>query len=114
MEIEKIIDTSISPYGDAHDDYKEFHAALLKKYYNAAHVAIDYNRHRIKMDVIVNDEEFEAEKVNTVLSTMPMNLFYENLKTFLKSCLDIDIKSLAFYSRLIRFYSDKDVALLAV
>ena len=81
MEIEKLIDRSLSNTGEPREDLHEFHFALLKKHYNAACVNIDYNRHRIKMDVIVNDDEYDPNEVNLVLTTTPVNIFYENLHT---------------------------------
>ena len=114
MEIENLIDRSITKNGEPEEHLKEFHLALVKRHYNAACVAIDYHRHRIKMDVIVNDQEYNPLKVNLVMTTVPVNLFYINLEDFLKSCLGHDVKSLAFYAGLIQAYAKKDVALLAV
>lgn len=111
FEIETLILESFSANGEPIQAHEELYFALLKKHYNAASVNIDYDRHRITMDVIVNDDEYHANQVNLVLTTTPVNLFYDNLSDFLLSCLDTDIKSLAFYSRLIQLYANKNVAI---
>lgn len=82
--------------------YKAFHEALLKKYYNATDVEIDYHRHRVKMNIIMDDKAYKAGKVNTHLPILPANLLYDNLKAFLKSCIDPNSKNLGFYAQLIR------------
>jgi len=115
MEIENLIDLSFDSTGDPIGDFEELHIALLKNYYSAACVDIDYYRHRAKMDVIINEEDYHPQKVNMVLATVPMNIFFHDLREFLKSSLDSsNVKNLAFYARLIRFYTNRDVALLAV
>lgn len=114
MEIEKLIDESLDANGAPLKNFEEFHIALLKNHYKAACGTIDYHRHRAKMDIIINEQDYQPQKVNMILATVPMNVFFKDLNEFLKSCLDSDVKNLAFYARLIRFYTNRDVALLAV
>ncbi|NKI30885.1 hypothetical protein [Croceivirga thetidis] len=113
-EIEKLIDNSLDASGAPLDNFEEFHKALLKNHYKAACATIDYHRHRVKMDIIINEEDYQPQKINMILATVPMNIFFKDLADFLKSCLDSDVKNLAFYARLIRFYTNRDIALLAV
>ncbi|MEM9077334.1 MAG: hypothetical protein AAGC43_09850 [Bacteroidota bacterium] len=112
MEMENLI-TKSSTNHNITSRCRDFHKSILRKYYNAADVEIDYNRHRIKMDVVLNDKEYDPKTINMVVSTMPVNLFYEQLTTFLKSCLSKDVKSLAFYARLLKQYSNKDITFMA-
>ncbi|WP_188669509.1 hypothetical protein [Croceivirga lutea] len=114
MEMEKLIDDSMDQNGFPLENYQEFHKQLLKNHYRAACITIDYNRHRIKMDVIINEEDYNPSKLNMVLSTVPVNIFFENLRVFLKSTMETDVKSLAFYARLLQTYTQNNVALLAV
>ena len=112
MEMEELITRSTKDKITSR--FKELHKSILRKHYNAADVAIDYNRHRIKMDIVLNDNDYNPATINTTISTVPSNMFYENLEKFLKSCLTKDAKSLAFYTTLIREYTNTNVALLAL
>lgn len=114
MEIEKLIDQSLDASGTPLPNFEDLHKALLKNHYKAACATIDYHRHRVEMDIIINEEDYQPHKINMVLSTVPINIYFRDLGEFLKSCLDTDVKNLAFYTRLIRFYTNSDVALIAV
>lgn len=85
--------------------YKELHIALVKKYYNAANVNIDYHRHRVKMDIVTDDSMYNPNKVNTYLPILYTNLLFYNLKNFLRSCVDRDEKSIGFYSQLLTSFT---------
>lgn len=114
FETEKLIDQSLDANGDPMENFEDFHLALLKNHYKAASAKIDYHRHRAQLDIIINEEDYQPQKVNMILATVPMNIYFKDLGEFLKSSLDSDVKNLAFYARLIRFYTNRDVALLAV
>lgn len=106
LELDKLISLSCkSP--KSLKEYKELHIALLKKYYNAADVHIDYHRHRIKMDIVTDDSFYDPKKVNTHLPTLYTNLLFNNLRSFLSSCIDKDEKSIGFYSQLLRRFTGK-------
>ena len=113
MEMENLI-TKSSANPNITSRFQDLHKSLLRKHYNAADVEIDYNRHRIKMDVVFSDSEYDPKTINTVVSTIPVNLFYEHLTSFLKTCLAKDVKSLAFYARLLKQYSNKDISFMPV
>ena len=83
-------------------EYNQLHVALLKKYYNATNVSIDYHRHRIQMEVILDDADYDPNKVNTFIPTIPTNLLFNSLLKFLKSCVEKDRKSLGFYAQLLK------------
>ncbi|WP_343487162.1 hypothetical protein [Allomuricauda sp. d1] len=108
MEIEKLIARSCAG-GEIPNEFQDLHKVLLRKHYNAASVDIDYDRQRVKMDVIVSDDDYDPSTVNVALQTMPVNIFFKNLFGFLKSCLEKDVKSLAFYSRLLLKYNNQNV-----
>ena len=57
--------------------------------------------HRVKMNIVIDEELFDPKTVNMNMSILPMNLFFKNLKVFLKSWLERDAKSIAFYAKLI-------------
>ncbi len=113
METERLILNSCSK-SKLSKKSKELHSAILRKYYNAADVNIDYDRQRINMDIVLCDKNYDPKKVNTVISTMPLSLSFKDIYFILKSCLEKDVKSLAFYARLLREYANKDVTYMAL
>ncbi|MFD2588843.1 hypothetical protein ACFSQJ_18095 [Croceitalea marina] len=113
METERLILNSCSK-SKLSKKSKELHSAILRKYYNAADVNIDYDRQRINMDVVLCDKNYDPKKVNLVISTMPLSLSFKDIYFLLKSCLEKDVKSLAFYARLLREYANKDVTYMAL
>ncbi|APQ17618.1 hypothetical protein [Maribacter hydrothermalis] len=100
VELEKLISLSCTNFNSS-KKYEQLHIALLKKYYNATNVTIDYHRHRIKMEVIQDDSLYDPKTVNTYLPTFYTNLLFNNLYKFLTSCIEKDNKSIGFYSKLL-------------
>ena len=106
-EVEKIIMRSCAK-GKMTKKTQNFHEAVIKKHYNASDVKIDYHRHRVKMNIIMDDEAYDPKTANINLNTLPMNLFFKNLCDFLKSCIEKDAKSLAFYAKLLGDFSNRN------
>lgn len=100
-EMERVIATS-STRRKITEKVQAFHEAIIKKHYNASDIAIDYHRHRIEMNIIVNEQGYDPNTVNLNLEVIPTNLFFKNLSDFLNSCLERDNKSVAFYARLLQ------------
>lgn len=113
MEIESLISRSCAK-GKMTKKFQTLHEVIVKKHYNAADVTIDYHRKRIAMDIVMDDRCYDPKEVNLNVPTLHANLIFKNLKEFLKSCLETDNKSLAFYAGLLRSYTQKDVTLTAV
>ena len=113
MEIEMLIAQSCDPK-KLNMRFRKMHQLILKKHYNAADVAIDYHRKRVKMDIVVDDSQYQPDTVNTNMATFPANFFFNNLCDFLRSCLTDDNKSLAFYTGLLKTFAKKDVELMSV
>jgi hypothetical protein len=106
LELDRLISLSCkSP--NSSEKYGQLHIALLKKYYNAANVDIDYHRHRVKMDIVTDDSVYDPTKVNTQLPILYANLLFDNLRSFLSSCIDKDEKSIGFYSHLLTKFTGK-------
>ncbi|MFT6369728.1 MAG: hypothetical protein ACJAWH_000808 [Maribacter sp.] len=113
LELDKLISLSCKS-SKSIDKYEELHIAILKKYFNAANVNIDYHRHRVKMDIVTDDSFYDTKKVNTYLPILYANLLFDNLRNFLGSCLDKDEKSIGFYSQLLtKFKAKKGTSSLA-
>jgi hypothetical protein len=103
VELEKLISLSCkNPNGSR--KYEQLHVALLKKYYNATNVTIDYHRHRIKMEVIQDDSLYDPKTINTYLPIIYTNLLFNSLCKFLNSCVEKDNKSIGFYSHLLNSF----------
>jgi len=113
LDVENLISRS-SSFQKSSSKFNKLHVAILKKHYNAADVSIDYHRNRITMNIVVDDKQYDPKTINTNLNTIYTNLFFENLKDFLNSCIDKDTKSLAFYASLLRSFTKKDVELSVV
>lgn len=113
MEMESLIARS-SAKGKMTKKIQSFHEAIIKKHYNASDVVIDYHRHRVKLNLVIDENAYDPKTVNVNLAILPMNLFFKNLRDFLKSCLESDAKSLAFYAKLIQDLSHKSRVHVAV
>ncbi len=111
MEMEDLIAQSC-PKQKVNQNFEPLHVDLIKKHYNAAEVSIDYHRRRVKMDLVINDKDYNPKTVNLYMPTLHVNLWFRDLRDFLKSCIDRDTKSIAFYAGLIRSFKGKDKQLM--
>ncbi len=111
MEMEDLIALSC-PKQKVDQKFEPLHVDLIKKHYNAAEVSIDYHRRRVEMDLVINDKDYDPKTVNLYMPTLHVNLWFRDLCDFLKSCIDRDNKSLAFYAGLIRSFKGKDKHLM--
>ncbi|MFS4493026.1 hypothetical protein [Maribacter sp. 2308TA10-17] len=111
MEMEDLIAQSC-PKQKVAPDYETLHVAILKKHYNAADVSIDYHRRRVEMELVMDDKDYDPKTVNLYMPTLHVNLWFRNLRDFLKSCIDYDNKSLAFYASLLSSYTNKNLPLM--
>ena len=106
MEMEDLIAQSC-PKQKVDQNFELLHVDLIKKYYNAAEVSIDYHRRRVEMDLVISDKDYDPKTVNLYIPTLHVNLWFSDLCDFLKSCIDRDNKSLAFYASLIYSFKSK-------
>lgn len=107
MELENLISLSCKNATKSRK-FEELHIALLKKYYNATDVSIDYQRHRIEMDIVMDDKVYNPRRANIYLPTLHTNLLFRNLKKFLKSCIENDDKSIGFYAQLLNTFTTQE------
>ncbi len=108
LEMEDLIAQSC-PKQKVAPNYENLHVAIVKKHYNAAEVSIDYHRGRVEMDIVMDDRDYNPKSINLYMPTLHANLWFRNLRDFLKSCIDYDNKSLAFYASLLRSYTNKNM-----
>lgn len=111
-EMERLIAKSC-PKQQVTIDYEALHVAILQNHYNATEVSIDYHRRRVEMDIVMDDQNYDPKTVNLYMPTIHANLWFRNLRDFLKSCIDYDNRSIAFYASLLRSYTDKNLPILS-
>lgn len=105
-EIENLIIKSC-PKNTILKKYQYLHEAILKKHYNAADISIDYHRKRVIMYIIMDDSSYDPNKLNISLPLLRTNMIFNDLREFLRSCLDKDNGSIAFYAKLLRTYENQ-------
>ncbi|AYN66387.1 hypothetical protein D1013_02815 [Euzebyella marina] len=107
MEMENLLAREV-PKQKVPQKLENLHKDLLKKHYNAAEVSIDYHRRRVELAIVMNDGDYDPKKINLTLPTLHTNLWFRNLYDFMKSCLEKDPKSIAFYATLLRAYQGNE------
>ena len=107
MELESLISRSCAKRKMT-KNFQSLHRAVIKNHYNATDVSIDYHRNRVAMNIVMNENDYDPQKINLKLPTLYTNLFFNNLCEFLKSCIDRDNRSLAFYASLLRSHTKKE------
>ncbi len=112
MEIENLIIRSC-PKQKVPLKFENLHVAILKNHYNAADVVFDYHRGRVELEIVMDDSDYDPKKVNLSVPTLHANLWFRNLRDFLKTCIDNDSKSVAFYAGLLHSYQCNEITLVA-
>lgn len=93
-EVKNLISYSISHNHDK-SDFKTMHRAIIKKYFEAKNVEINYREQTVAMQIPVGKRQYT-------------NITFEcqEIERFLKACLRKDEKSLGFYQEVLNHYSD--------
>lgn len=107
MEIENLVVCSC-PKQKVPQKFKNLHVAIVKNHYNATDVLFDYHRKRVELDIVMDDRDYNPERINLSVPTLHANLWFRNLCEFLKTCIDNDSKSVAFYAGLLRSYQKNE------
>lgn len=79
--------------------YNSLHKGIIKMYFQAKNVEIDYENKIIKAEIPVSDKEFTSVSFECL-----------DLERFLTSCLKKDKRSLSFYQSALNYYSFSKVA----
>lgn len=79
--------------------YNSLHKGIIKMYFQAKNVEIDYERKVIKAEIPVSDKEYTSVSFECL-----------DLERFLTSCLKKDKRSLSFYQSALNYYSFSKVA----
>lgn len=79
--------------------YNSLHKGIIKMYFQARNVEIDYDNKVIKAEIPVSDKEFTSVSFECL-----------DLERFLTSCIKKDKRSLNFYQSALNYYSFSRVA----
>ena len=79
--------------------YSSLHKGIIKMYFNARKVEIDYENDMIKAEIPVSDHEY-----------INVNFECQDMDRFLSSCIKKDKRSLNFYRNTLNYYSLSEVA----
>ena len=93
-EVKNLISYSIISKNLESSNFQLMHRAIVKKYFDAKHVNIDYEKHSIDLKLPVGQKKYTS-----------ITFECQNLERFLKSCLKKDEKSMFFYQNLLSHYN---------
>lgn len=93
-EVRNLISYSISHREMENSNFQTMHRAIIKKYFEAKHVNIDYDRQTIDMKLPVGQKKYTS-----------ITFECQDLERFLKSCLKKDEKSVFFYQNILSHYN---------
>lgn len=93
-EVKNLISYSITNRHLENSNFQTMHRAIIKKYFEAKHVNIDYEMQTIDMQLPVGNKRYTS-----------ITFECQDLERFLKSCLKKDEKSLFFYQSLLNHYN---------
>lgn len=74
--------------------YSSLHKGIIKMYFAARRVDIDYANHTVKAEIPVSDFEYTT-----------VNFECQDLDRFLSSCVKTDKRSLKFYQSSLNYYN---------
>ncbi len=74
--------------------FTHFHKALVKIAYNAVDISFDYERRRVHMNIVLDENKEEVPK-------MPVNLAYRNLGEFLQTNISMNTGTIMQYTFLL-------------
>jgi len=82
--------------------FKEFHHCLIALAYKATDVEIQYGRKRIYMNVLLEEVkgDYLVRYDDNTLRVMSTNLYYSQLKQFLKRCIKDEEYMVTYYNTL--------------
>lgn len=106
QNIKQLIDISCNA-NKSDSWFRLFHLRIIKMAYNATEVSIDYDRKRMYMNVMVNEDYYNIYSTKTSLPTIAVNLIYTDLKDFLNTCILEDDNSLAIYPSIMANFLNK-------
>lgn len=93
-EIKNLITYSVHNRDMENSNFTTLHRAIIKKYFEAKNVTINYEEHSVDMKLPVGEKKYTS-----------ITFECQDIERFLKSCLKKDEKSLFFYQNLLTQYN---------
>ncbi|MGY5846290.1 hypothetical protein ACW6QP_02630 [Salegentibacter sp. HM20] len=93
-EVKNLISYSISNLNQDASNYQTLHRAIIKKYFEAINVVINYDEQTVDMQIPVGKRQYTS-----------ITFECQELERFLKACLKKDEKSTYFYQNLLSHYN---------
>lgn len=91
-EVKNLISYTISNR-EEDSDFKTMHRAIIKKYFEAKNVKINYQDHTVDLKIPVGKRQYSS-----------ITFECQDIERFIKSCLRKDEKSCEFYQSLLSHY----------
>ena len=98
-EFKNFVHTSCQNSGEALKDYSSLHKGIIKMYFSARKVEIDYEKSIVKAEIPVSDYQYTT-----------ISFECQDLDRFLSSCVRSDKRSLNFYQSSLNYYNLSQVA----
>ncbi len=92
-EIKDLIANSMNNYSTGYPDLSKMHKKIIKKYFEARNIVIDYSKQTVKMEIPVGKNQYTS-----------LTFECQELQRFLESCLKTDEGSIDFYQDLLNRY----------
>ncbi|MBZ9729584.1 hypothetical protein LB467_07765 [Salegentibacter sp. JZCK2] len=94
-EVKNLISYSIYHFdSEENSNYNLMHRAIIKKYFDAKNVRINYNDQTVDLKIPVGKRKYTG-----------ITFECQDLERFLKSCLRKDEKSMDFYQEILNHYN---------
>lgn len=94
-EVKSLITYSIFNLdSEENSNYNIMHRAIIKKYFDAKNVRIDYEKQTVDLQIPVGKRKYTG-----------VSFECQDLERFLKSCLKKDEKSMDFYQEILNHYN---------
>ena len=91
-----LLDSTTHLYAPVTKSGLELQKAIIKKFFNASSVQIDYEKKEINLGLEMLSKGCEIA------------ITYEDLNTFLRSCIRTTNRDLTFYKNILHYYSTRD------
>ena len=102
-EFKNFLHTSCMSSETDMEKFSSLHKGIIKMYFGARRVEIDYNLQTIKAEIPISDHEYTT-----------VNFECKDLDLFLSSCIKKDKRSLNFYQNSLSYYNHIPLALSQV
>lgn len=106
-EMRRLITTSCDPHSHMIGDFYTFQKSLLKFFFNAVDVVVDYQSKTITLLNSHASNRLE-DKLYTMNDAVSVTISYSNLEETLKGCLEKGMRQSQFYQNMIFQYNHAD------